>query len=139
MTDDDAKKILDFLFKRVERNDYAIDISKITNIHVGHLNRLVVEYETWILSSLLEDNAEPDIINEHSYILATDNFKLDTSEYVCLYYKSAMMKDIVECLFRYAKSKDIIIGRMNTVLLHKGESLEEIKVKMDLEDFDEEE
>ena len=132
MTNVEAKKILDFLFKRVENDPRAESISKVLFINrVVMLNNLSIHFESW---RYYEGLTKPDVFDFQADILASNGSNIYSTEYVYM-EKPMTYSNIVECLFEYAKDKDIYIGMRFINFIYKGETPEEILVKADLEDF----
>ena len=133
MTEVEAKKILDYLFRRLEKQaslaNITIHVKRIWRINQSNYSDLIFEYNDfkhmkqwgflWIASKSHE-TAVNAVIN---------TIKIN---------KAFTAKNIVEILFDVAKDNNIVIviGAIGeyTPFLFKGESLEEVIVKADLED-----
>lgn len=151
MTEVEANRILKFLMKRVERRSEIVSKGLSIALHskyAFHSNPIVFKFK-------IDANAR--FITEHSidgkagmfvdtrasedwvYIweVKSENWKIDLGDKV-IYLDSnkSKSKDIVECLFEKAKKMNISAGVEGHVpLIFKGESLEEVMVKADLEEI----
>lgn len=130
MTEVEAKKILDYLFRRFEKQAINIYAKGIWRINHNYCDDLILEYtdfghiKQWgflySASKLQHKTAVISVIN---------TIKIN---------KAFTAKNIVEILFDVVKNNDIIaaVGGIgaHTPFLFKGESPEEVLVKADLED-----
>ena len=122
MTEVEVKKILDFLFRRLEKtisNSYASGRSHYVEVEAFSVyrNKLYVEYTVFY-----EDGSVNSVISQlySSMTRSSIDFGINS-------------RNIAECLFNAAKYEDVITGECYVVVF-RGESLEEIKVKADLEE-----
>ena len=151
MTEDEANKILKFLMKRVERR------SEIVSKGLSIALRSKYEYRSKPIVFKFKIDASAHSTVEHSidgkagmyidtrasedwaYIweVKSENWKIGVDDKIIyLDGNKAKSKDIVECLFEKAKKMNISVGVEGHVpLIFKGESLEEVIVKADLEEI----
>lgn len=118
MTEHEAKKILDFLTRRFKRR---------TNILIDSFKK-----ECTYNHFLLKDNLIVKTGNGLYYVWKNyNNLKLHEKT-VQIDGEMAATK-IVSCLFNHAKTCELVV--CGNIFVFKGETIEEIKVKADLEDF----
>ena len=131
MTEVEAQKVLDYLIRRFQRHPQTTQLKSMCIVKRGFYQDLVISYvaENTNFSKCLCFWA----VEASCYIstcAAYDNDRLMLKE-------KGTAKNIVECLFKAAKNKNIVNGlNVHIPFIFKGESLEEIKVKMDLENLE---
>lgn len=128
MTEDEAKKILDFLFRRLEKtisNSYMSGRKHHVEVEAFSVYRseLHVEYAVFY-----EDGSVNSVISQ-----LYSSMTRSSIEYFGCSFFGITSRNIAECLFSAAKNEDVITGECYVVVF-RGESLEEILVKADLEE-----
>lgn len=136
MTKDEAKKILDFLYRRFEKN--AVKIAQpfvqsemhVLGINVKSFNRyLVLEFD-W-------HNVDPKLnLSNHEFIwtLYDDNFNASFNDDAIQFKYALTDQNIVDCLFGLAQTMNIAIPMwiskaIYMPFIYKGETSEEILIK----------
>lgn len=126
MTEDEAKKILDFLTKRIQRSlSMHLNNCAMVKITKNYLDDIIVTFKYTEKS-----------ISGWRFLWAHDKY----SPRVVKLNGKLTAKNIVRCLLEKAKDYDINIDMNDlaygcVIVLSKDESLEELKIKTDLEDF----
>lgn len=150
MTEDEAKKILKFLMKRVERRSEIVSKGlsiELRSKYTFHSNPIVFRFKIDANARFTTEHSidrkagmyiDTCASEDWAYIweVKSENWKIDLDDKVIyLDGNKSKSKDIVECLFEKAKKMNISVGVEGHIpLIFKGESLEELKIKMDLED-----
>ena len=119
MTESEAKKILDFLAKRYERR---------TNTLVYSFSK-----ERAYDLNLLKDNLVVKKNTGSYYVWKLGYNCLDLYEKTVRIDGEMTAAKIVACLFNHSKTWDLVVN--GDVFVFKGETIEELLVKADLEDF----
>lgn len=117
MTEDEAKKILDFLVRRFERTSSML-IDKFSRDNTTDNLLVRTKYNGLFLVWIW--NLDP-------------NDRVNFGTTVKIYSEMTATK-IVSCLLNHAKTHDLVVSSYE--LVFKGETPEELLVKADLEDFD---
>ena len=124
MNEVDINKVVSFLLKRWERSAYD-GMIKASNIIV-YRNYLKIEYRhpnlnvTYAFLEIKKTWTLPDILRLH--------FEKFLEKHECT------LANILDFLFKEAKTYEIYA--LGTSFIYKGESLEEVIVKADLEEID---
>ena len=131
MTEAKAKKILDYLIRRFQRHPQTTRLKSMCIVKRGFYQNLVISY---VAESTNSSNCLCLWAVEASCYIsscaACDNDRLMLKE------KGNTAKNIVECLFKTAKNKNIVNGlNIYVPFIFKGETPEEILVKADLEEI----
>ena len=152
MTEVEAKKILKFLMKRVERRSEIVSKGLSIELHskyTFHSSPIIFRFKIdanarFIAEHSIDGKAgmfiDTRASEDWAYVweVKNENWKIDLDDQIIyLDDNKSKSKDIVECLFEKAKKMNISAGVEGHVpLIFKGESLEEILVKVDLEEID---
>jgi len=140
MTEAEADKILDFLCKRFNGfyTDYSSTHAKLftgivivdNKFFTMQFNRLCIEF------LFMKNDSEKN--SRFSYVWTSPNSSFfdsqgfDTHIYRVNDGVELSTKNVLEMLFEAAKTHNIFIEQ--NIFIHRGESLEEVMVKADLED-----
>lgn len=139
MTEDEAKKILDFLIKRFQRHPSTVDVA-VKRITKRFNDALIVEYEYTKPNEMWSEYHHswvPEYHHSWAFLWACESCgRSSVPDHTLALDRKPTAKNIIEFLFKIAKTDNVVVS-LNSFcpLISKGESLEEIRIKADLEDI----